>query len=87
MVPRIQNLNSNDFIFFPEEPSISVDLSSLSSSSKNRSIGMDWRVAEGYEKPPQNLTGLLVHPSLSNAWEISFPIEDIGFSSPSHELF
>ena len=82
--PKIQNLNSNDFIFFPEEPSISVGLSSLSSSSKNRSIGLDWRVAEGYEKPPQNLTGLLFHPSLSNAWEISFPIEGIGFSSPSH---
>jgi len=83
--PKVQNLKSNDFIFFPEEPSISVDLSSLSSSSENRSISMDWTLAEGYEEPPQNLTGLLVHPSLPNAWEVSFPIEDTGFSSPSHD--
>ena len=32
----------------------------------------------------ESLTGVLVHPSLSNAWEISFPIQDTGFSSSSH---
>ena len=83
--PKIQNLGSNNFIFFPEDPSISVDLSSRSSSTENRSIGMDWILAEGYKQPPESLTGVLVHPSLSNAWKISFPIQDTGFSSSSRD--
>ena len=75
--PEFKNLTIEEFIFFPHDPSISVNLPAPGLSDKRLAAEITWKLVEGFEQTPQNLAGVLVHPGISNAWEVSFPIKQI----------
>ena len=72
--PLLDGLAVEEFQFFPDLPSVSIDHQAGLSFSSDGALLISCKLSEGDASSPQELKGVLTHPEFAKAWEISVPL-------------